>query len=240
MHLIRNKKELMFGLSIKLDHYLGIIYQPTLNYIIEKDIEIEDIYYPFIVDKNICSDGLTVFDTFIQLKKVYHDDKIIDKLLGSLKILYMTEDVKLNEDTETIVINERYTLNKDNYNYLCENVAEIFMLDLKDIQKKYDEIKKERERPKTERDRKIAEAKARSMRNRPKEDVFDLIDMSNYLIHSSEKYTYENILNMTVWQIKNSFNLYNKKENYDMEKRYRTSGNFDMGKEKQKHWFFKN
>lgn len=230
----------MFGLSINLDHYLGTIYQPTLNDVIKNDVKVEDIWYPFAVDKKACLDGLTIFDTFILLHITEEDNKIMDNLINSLKILYKTDDVELNLNTQTIVIDKKYTLNKDNYDYLCKNIAEIFMLDLVDIQKKYDEIRKERERPKTERDRKIAEAKARSRRNRPKEDVFDLIDMSNYLIHSSEKYTYENVLNMTVWQIKNSFNLYNKKENYDKDKRYHTSGNFDMGKEKLKHWFFKN
>lgn len=232
----------MFGLSINLDHYLGTIYQPTLNDIIKRNIKIEDVWYPFVVDKNACLDGLGVFDTFVLLHITKKDKKIMENLINSLKILYRTEDVEFNPNTATIVIDKKYTLDKDNYNYLCENVAEIFMLDLRDIQKKYDEIRKERERPKSaiEKRFEMLEARSRKRRGKQESNTFDLIDMSNYLIHSSEKYTYENVLNMTVWQIKNSFNLYNKKENYDMEKRYRTSGNFDMGKEKMKHWFFKN
>lgn len=240
MHLIKNKRNLMFGLSIKLDHYLGTIHQPTLKDIIEYDIKEEDIWFPFAIDKNLCLDKCSIFETLLILHISKQDKQIMDSLKKSLMILYKTEDVELNINTQTIVIDKKYTLNADNFDYLCKNVADIFMLNLFQIQKKYDEVRAENSRPKTEAEKQLEILRRRSMQRRKnKQSEFDLIDMSNYLIHSSGKYTYENVLNMTVWQIKNSFNLYNKKENFDMEKRYRTSGNFDMGKEKMKHWFFK-
>lgn len=238
MHLIKNKDNLMFARPIKLDRKLGVIYQPQLKDLVDNNIKIEELWSPFVVDDFI-SFNQGKFKTLIDLHMARENKDFIPNLIKSLKILYKTENVKLKIFERKIVINDDLILDNENYDYLCEVVADIFMLDLKDIQSKYDEIRKKNDKPKTERDKRIEEAKARSRKYR-QDDYFGLTDMVNYLIHSTEKYTYENILNMTVWQIKNSFNLYQKKEMYDIDKRYQTSGNFDMGKEKMKHWFFKN
>lgn len=240
MHLIKNKPNLLFGLPITLENYLGIIYQPTLKEIIDKGISIEDIYFPFTLDKELCVGENGIFETLLLLHITRQDTQIIEKLKRSLRILYKTDDVELNLNTQTIVIDKKYTLNASNYDYLCKVVADIFMVNLFQIQKKYDEIRKENNREKSELEKKLERLRKKSAeRRKNRGDTFDIIDMSNYLIHNSESCTYESVLNMTVWQIKNSFSLYNKKENFDMEKRYRTSGNFKINEE-FKHWFFKN
>mgnify|MGYP003302518958 FL=1 len=49
---------------------------------------------------------------------------------------------------------------------------------------------------------------------------------------------YNNILDLTVYQIMNTFKLYQAKEVYKTNMDYRTSGNFKI-EEEISHWFFK-
>ena len=49
---------------------------------------------------------------------------------------------------------------------------------------------------------------------------------------------YNNILDLTVYQIMNTFKLYQTKEVYKTNMDYRTSGNFKI-EEEISHWFFK-
>ena len=71
--------------------------------------------------------------------------------------------------------------------------------------------------------------------NDKKMTIFTLVD---YIINNKySQYNYNTIQDLTIYQIKNTFKYYQRQEAYDIEVRYRTSGNFKMEK-KSEHWFF--
>ena len=41
-----------------------------------------------------------------------------------------------------------------------------------------------------------------------------------------------------IYQIKNTFKYYHSQEMYELDMKYRTSGNFKMDKKTSEHWFF--
>ena len=64
-----------------------------------------------------------------------------------------------------------------------------------------------------------------------------ILDMINILIHTSN-FKYEDILNMTLYQLKNSFDVLTKKDAYDTTVMYMVSPKFEI-KDKQEHWIEK-
>ena len=71
--------------------------------------------------------------------------------------------------------------------------------------------------------------------NDKKMTIFTLVD---YIVNNKySQYNYNTVQDLTIYQIKNTFKYYQRQEAYDIEVRYRTSGNFKMDK-KSEHWFF--
>ena len=64
-----------------------------------------------------------------------------------------------------------------------------------------------------------------------------MFDLAYYLIHIDSKYTYDYVLDLTIYQLINSYQIYHQKENYDLFVRYKTNGNFKI-EDELKHWFF--
>ena len=68
-----------------------------------------------------------------------------------------------------------------------------------------------------------------------KDEPLTLIDIANIVSHSG-LFKYDDVLNMTIYQLKNSFDIINKKEAFDINMLHRVSPKFDMSKEKYEHW----
>jgi hypothetical protein len=62
--------------------------------------------------------------------------------------------------------------------------------------------------------------------------------LANYIIHTDgTTFTYQNIQELTIYQLKNTFQMYSLKESYNTFMQYKTSGSFEIDEER-KHWFF--
>jgi hypothetical protein len=257
MKLIKEEK-LLFGLPIKIKN-LGTIYQPTLEDYINNNIDIQNFIGLFSIKIDLLIEnndkGLKNFDFFLlQMTQNKKGDMYIQQLIKYLKLLYKTDDVKFidisNNDLNSIGIsvkvnNEEYFINRDNYDKLAEvvlitlgngnNVKEKEVKEeLNEIDLKIAKKRKEFERKKAER-----EAKLRKESNKDNEPL-TIFDLVNYIIHADNtQYNYSNVLKLTVYQIMNTFRLYQTKESYKIGMDYRTSGNFKI-EEKLNHWFFKN
>ena len=70
-----------------------------------------------------------------------------------------------------------------------------------------------------------------------KKNEVNFIDIINIIIHSS-KFKYEDVLNFTVYQIKNTFETISSKDSYETMMQYKLSQKFDI-KEDVKSWYFK-
>ena len=101
--------------------------------------------------------------------------------------------------------------------------------ELNEIDLKIAQRKAEFEKRKAERESKI---------NKEETEEITMYDLMNYIIHAdNSQFDYQNILELTIYQIKNTFNMYRQKESYNLYMQYKTSGQFKMD-EDIVHWFF--
>lgn len=277
-----NDQTLFFGLPIKLDENT-ILYQPTLNEMLDKGFMVENILEPFItLDKRNFeneenNDKINNFDMlFVQLILAYmqyldtekdnidkltlsnwiNSDKsnilVIKRLIEIIKFLCRTDDVVLclenitsgtldATDKNYILINKSYKINRDNFEDFKSLVCEILDTEInieKKPQKKSeeeDELLSLFEKKKAEYEKKYKK-KPKKDKNKDNLTIFTLI---NYIIHYKDsQYNYDTIRNLTIYQIKNTFKYYQNQEMYELDMKYRTSGNFKMDKKTSEHWFF--
>lgn len=178
---------------------------------------------------------------------------VIKRLIEVVKFLCKTDDVVLyienivNETLDTtdknyILINKSYKINRDNFEDFKNLVCEILDTEIK-IEKKpqkksseeEDELLSLFEKKKAEYEKKYKK-KPKKDKNKDNLTIFTLI---NYIIHYKDtQYNYDTIRNLTIYQIKNTFKYYQNQEMYELDMKYRTSGNFKMDKKTSEHWFF--
>ena len=275
-----NDQTLFFGLPIKLDENT-ILYQPTLNEMLDKGFMVENILEPFItLDKRNFeneenNDKINNFDMlFIQMILAYmqhlekekndkltlsdwiNSDKssilVIKRLIEVIKFLCRTDDVILymanvqngtfgTTEENYILINKSYKINRNTFEDFKDLVCEILDTEIK-IEKKPQKTEEENEiealfeKKRLEYEKKYKKKKVKREKNKDNLTIFTLI---NYIIHYKDsQYDYNTIKNLTIYQIKNTFKYYQSQEMYELDMKYRTSGNFKMDKKTSEHWFF--
>ena len=218
-------ESLLFGGNIKLNGLLGEIVQPKLKDFIEHDIAINDFISPFylIVSAYVENGGidkplLSLIAINIQLSRDGRDT-ILDNFLVSLSMLYKGFKLEMLEFEDSIVIaikesdEIKYLIDDDNFIDLSEAVMDMF----KNKKKKEDADLDLLDAPpeiieKIKKGRKEFRAKQREKKNN-----LEFFDMCNELIHINNEYNYDKVLNMTIWQIKNSYSILtvkNAQDNY--------------------------
>ena len=272
---------LFFGLPIKLDENT-MLYQPTLNEILEKDFHIENILEPFIAldkrnfkneEKNDKIDNFNIL--FIQvilgyiqfltdeptktppslkewIESANSDWLVVKKLIRVLKFLCKTEDIilqmsdfsKENENSlneNYILINKSYKINRDTFEDLKDLVCEILDTEINIERKKEEDVDVSEigdlfEQKRKQYEKKYGKKKQKKEKNKDNLTIFTLI---NYIIHyENTQYDYNSIKQLTIYQIKNTFKYYHSQEMYQLDMKYRTSGNFKMENKTSEHWFF--
>lgn len=178
---------------------------------------------------------------------------VIKRLIEVIKFLCKTDDVVLyienivngtldTTDKNYILINKSYKINRDNFEDFKSLVCEILDTEIK-IEKKpqkksseeEDELLSLFEKKKAEYEKKYKK-KPKKDKNKDNLTIFTLI---NYIIHYKDtQYNYDTIRDLTIYQIKNTFKYYQNQEIYELDMKYRTSGNFKMDKKTSEHWFF--
>lgn len=177
---------------------------------------------------------------------------VIKRLIEVIKFLCKTNDVSLylenivngtldTTDKNYILINKSYKINRDNFEDFKKLVCEILDTEIK-IEKKPQKKSEEEnellslfEKKKSEYEKKYKK-KPKKDKNKDNLTIFTLI---NYIIHYKDsQYNYDTIRNLTIYQIKNTFKYYQNQEMYELDMKYRTSGNFKMDKKTSEHWFF--
>ena len=68
-----------------------------------------------------------------------------------------------------------------------------------------------------------------------KNEGYTILDIANIVIHFSGL-SYNEVFNMTIYQLKNSFKILMKKDSYTTNLLHRISQKFDTSKEKFVHW----
>lgn len=237
------------GLPIKSQ--LGTIYQPIIRELFEKDINYLKIASPFIMMEKLIrrSEGSVieivqeVFYTYELCRVVNIKDKnkmilsdIANEYFKSLKFLYDADNVYYCLDTMSILIEKDkdvLKINVNNITILHNIIFDMFQLDVDDF------IKQEEPKPENELQKEFRRLREEHEKNKKEKDgELNLHKIINYVIHNSSQFTYEDVFNMTIYQLINTFKMYKSKEEYDIQISQLTSGNFKIEKF-PKHWVLK-
>ena len=232
------------GIPIPLDD-IGFINQPKIKDYISKGISIEEFIQPFLVRL----DNTTGFDdnkNLMELKKYLLDfdllflkngdeflfkDKsgtLLDKLLVSLELLYNTKDVVLNYEEQCIIIKGKHRINRLNYTKLADIVLEM-------CQTKKPEKPNNKPKYKDKHRQQLWEKLERKRAEEAKKKALTLADIINIVVHIKDFYTYENVINMTYYQLLNTYQVMMNKMSYDEFLMFKSSGQFEI-KQEVKHW----
>ena len=236
------------GKNIPLKRYnLGVIKQLTLNDFIDYEMDTNEFVQPFILNKSIMLNKSDSIDkvlenikdlSFLFLYEQLTEYSIVSNLLKSLSMLYQTENVYVdNKNIAIIIIDEanssKYIINDDNFSILSTIVCEMMDIDKSKVtkvepKKEMSDIEKEFERRRKEYEERVGKKSDKSL---------TILDMINISIHSSN-FTYNDMLDMTLYQVKNSFDVLTKKDTYETTVMYMVSPKFEF-KDKQEHWIEK-
>ena len=241
------KDRLLFGMPIDLKEF-GIIHQPKLYDFLDFDygqfktvFSIRKETLLFLDEQQEGYDLLKDFDFIMMLN-------LSETFCKALKLLYKTNDIKLDYkygdiESTKIIINANdntYYIDRNNYT----KFADLILITLhegnniadEELKEELDEVELEIAKRRRAFERKKAKREA-ELRKQSGEEPTTIFDMANYIIHCDSKFDYESVLNLTVYQLINSFNLYHLKENYKHMMDCKTSGNFKI-EENIAHWFF--
>lgn len=236
----------LLGLDIPLKEYgLGIIKQPKIVDFLRKDIAIDNFYFPFVMNDIILGQSRDV-DSVLKVKESLGDltfllmnciqanrIDVIDLLKEDLMFLYQVDNINIT-DKLTIKVGD-CEIDNSNFNILCNVILEMLKIDKSKM--KFDlSVKKEMTAIEKEFERRRLEYEKRVGKNKKNQDLTTL-DIMNIVIHSSS-FKYEDVSNMTLYQLKNSFDVLIKKDTYNTTLMYMVSPKFDI-KEKQEHWIEK-
>ena len=236
----------LLGLDIPLEKYgLGNIKQPKIIDFLSKDIGIDSFYFPFMMNDIILAQSKDI-DSMKKIKESLGDltfllmnciqsnrTDMMESLIKSLGFLYQTDEINIT-DKLTIKV-EDYEIDNSNFNILCNVVLEMLKIDKSKMKlnqatkREMTEIEKEFERRRLEYEKRISKNK--------KEKDLTMLDIINIVVHTSS-FKYEDVVNMTLYQLKNSFDVLTKKDAYDTTLMYMVSPKFEI-KEKQEHWIEK-
>lgn len=217
------------GLPIPLQYNLGKIFPLNIRYMFENNIDYDEFVRPFLIRIDLFDfkvDGLCDFDLFFS--SFNESDELLNLLIDKLKILYRTDNVKAISSIRIIIVNDKIMINRENYTYLADVALEMMYatkIKPKKTQSKYKNKYLQATWEKLQKYRKKEEEKK----------SLQLSDILNTLIHISNNFDYDKVLNLTYYQVMNSYITLTKKIGYDEFMMYKTSGQFKI-EQNVKHW----
>lgn len=237
----------MLGIPINLeDRNLGIIYQPTLRDFINNGVDIVSFTHPFLLDKDMVLNRnqgvdeylnnlgrlqfLIVYDECTKEKRLETGERgILEYLVDSLKLIYKTNDIQIIPTISSIIVDKKFIITNDNFGYLSKLIIEMTRVNVKEMKKKIEEERKKKledkeEDPYLKRFREL-ERQYNKEKEGEKKD-FSLLDMINIVIHSQSVIDYDKVFDLTVYQLKNSYEVIINKETYNVNLMHRISPNF--------------
>lgn len=230
----------MSGKSIDLKHLnLGEVYQPKIKDFIEKKMDISVFSYPFIFNKEMISNKKNSIDDLIkdlgrlgfliiynEITSLSNAKKgsigILDILKESLKLIYQTENVVIAKTISKIIIDNKIIIGDSEFEFLSKLVLEMLRIDQKEIESKIEEEDEKDELMNEFEKRAKAFAKKRGDKN----DSFSIMDILNVFVHSQSVIDYNKAFDMTVYQLKNSYETLIRKEMFNINLLHRISPNF--------------
>lgn len=245
--MVSLEQYLITGLPIPIGDGLGTIYQPTIKEILSNKMSVDDFLQPFLLRVDLLS-NTEIFEGFTQ--KINDFDllflqesegnflftdgeySMLGRLITCLKLLYNTDSVELSFGEQVIKIDNKYIIDRNNFTYLADIVLEVF----------------DTEKPKPKDDKPKYKDKARQMlwekleKRRAEEarkKALTMADIINIVVHMNNYIEYSKVIDMTYYQLLNTYKTFMSKMSYDEYLMFKSSGQFDL-KQDQKHWTTEN
>lgn len=236
----------MSGKPIDLTHLnLGVIHQPRLKDFIDNKMDVSFFSHPFLFDKYMISNKKESVDELVKdLGKlsfliVYNeitslayesDEGVLDLLVNALKLLYKTDNVLVAKTISKIIIDGSIIIGDEELEFISALVVEMMRIDKNDMKKRIEEQTKQ-----AELDELMSEFERRAKKYQEKQDSknkdFTLMDMVNVIVHSQSVVDYDRVFDMTIYQLKNSYETLIKKESFTINLMHRISPNFKPSEE---------
>ncbi|WP_024620205.1 hypothetical protein [Metaclostridioides mangenotii] len=239
------------GKDIDLRKYnLGILQQPTINELIDQDMTNNDIVNPFIAVEKIYNNfmdlGLDIecrFDLSYGIDYIIKDLNVFEKMLRTLKLIYQLDNI----DKDIVFVNpsesddliqrsllikkREVVINKDNFDLLMDIILEMFYVNKKEVIEDQEDDWVEQTGTKEEREL-IQYFKEKERKKREKE-ALGLADYITFVCHSNGFIPYRDVLNLTFYQLMNSYKALLQMRYYDQELQYRCSFKYNFEKEQE-------
>lgn len=236
----------MLGVPINLeDRNLGIIYQPTLRDFINNGVDITSFSHPFLLDKEMVLNReqgvdkhlnnlgrlqfLIVYDECTKESRKKTGEKgILEYLIDSLKLIYKTNDIQIIPTISSIVVDKKFVITDENFDYLSKLIIEMTRINVNEMKKRIEEERKSKLEDKEEDPylKRFRELERQYKKGKEEKKDFSLLDMINIVIHSQSVIDYDKIFNLTVYQLKNSYDVLINKEIFNINLLHRISPNF--------------
>lgn len=226
----------MSGLPIDLTSKgLGVVYQPRLKDFLREGLGVLEFSHSFLFNKEMILNKKESIDDLIKdLGKlsfliVYNeivvgsgagDFNLIELLTRSLKLIYKTDDVAIIKTLGKIIINKNIIIGDEEFEFLSDLILEMLRLDKNDL--KPEKTKEEDSEILNEFERR---AKKYQEKKKGSNDS-SLMDIVNIVVHSQSVIDYEKVFDMTVYQLRNSYETVIKKEVFNVNLAHRISPNF--------------
>lgn len=234
---MKHTKELVSGRDIDLTkHYLGIIKQPKVDDFMG-EMDLVNFVKPFYLERSWRVNGLfkdedIPFTLYVAYST--QQPELLDELMSCLNMLYVTGKVSLEifDDNEIKVVVKddegkmTACIDDSNFDILCQTVVLIC---------NYPEPKKQ-EKEKIDGDAEtlaLFEKYEKEYQERHKDkDVIEFEEIVREVIHT-RMCSYEDVKNLTVWQLQDAYKTYMLIENERFEKALASSGCYKVDKIKR-------
>lgn len=233
----------MSGLPIDLrSKGLGVLHQPKIIDFVNRGIDISVFSHPFIFDKDMVMNKqkavddlikdkgklefLIIYDALTEMSGMMEEESALDLLIEALKMLYKTEDVILAKTILTIFVNGGEVIIRDKeLQFISDLVVEMLRVNKAEMKKKIEEKNKQAQQDAlmNEFDRR---AKEYLEKTKKRENEMSFLDMVNVVVHSQGVIDYSRVFDMTVYQLRNSYETLIKKEMFNINLLHRISPNF--------------
>lgn len=233
------------GKNIDLRKYnLGILHQPTIDELLERNTTNFDIVNPFIAiermytNSNFLENGLDIrckFDLSYALDFMMQDVNILENILKTLTIIYQLdniEDIKFIRPSDItpaafLIEQKEVVINEDNFDMLMDILLEMFYINKNEI---LDNDSEEEwvEQTGTEEEKRIIEYFKNKNRKKKEKEAFDIADYINIICHINGFIPYKDVLDLTFYQLMNSYYNVLQIRQYEEELKYRCSFKYDF------------
>ena len=224
---------LVTGLDIPLG-ILGKIPQPTLRDLIENNIDIDTLVRPFLISKdslgldkdNPLYDKVTNFDLLFVEDLVIDGLQVFKLLVDSLKFIYSVSENEIQLLGQELHISNKAIINGENFDILAKVIMAMYH--------KQPSKSKPKPKVKNEAQRKVLEKIQKKREQQAKKNTLALFDYINIVCHIKGFIGYDKVLDLTYYQLLNSYSVLTSIENHREFISYYTSMKFDI-KENSKH-----